>query len=1116
MLAPGFGQALESPGPRRPPLARMGKYDIDEEVGHSSPVAVFRGFDREIGRLVTLKVLIDVTDKPIAERFRLDVARAGNLHHPNIITVYELGDHGDLPFAAMQHLGDDDVRLAVKTHKSFSLLQKMLIMWRAAEGIRAAHSGGFSFVGIQPSGIALAGDGSVTIQDFGIVRPARVGQYGGMSYAAPEEVTVDFQPDALCDIFAFGAVYYELITGTHPFVDNEPAPLRQLAPECPAALEQLVHRALDWHRERRYQSLEELQSDAEPILRDLKRARAATLSANARRLMSAHELDDAQRGVRVALELDSGNRKALKLNRVLRGLIQRRNTRVRQEALLQDAEEQAAARRFGRAVEILSEAVRLDGANLAAKTRLEQICEQHAQCQRSAQLVADARQLLDQQDLTEAHRKITEALERDPQSAEAAGLILLIVEARERQERQARVEEELAKAKSLLQLESFAAAISILTGLRAECPDATHIEQLLAQARAQKEETERQARIQAQLSKARSLLAQQRFTDAVARLEAASTEYPDEAMFGTLLALAREAEERSQNIAEALAQCDRFRQEEQFERALEVLDAVLAIYALEPSVLAVRGEVEQQWRDFKSAAITRPILDEVEWLLQQDRPDLAAHFLRDKSAGLADQPILAARLTAIEELLPGWEKGRFIQDSLAQAAFLEQHQQWPVALTLLEQAMEACLGSTELLAAAERLRGRVNEHEREKRLARRLELIEQKITANAWPQALSLIEAAQIEFPDEQKLLALREQVQGGVRRSQCESIILEVRQRLADGETGDAEEILSKGMESLRAEPALQALREELEAEKKQRDEWRRAQILFSRRQFEEAEAILALLAKQNHPDARALLETVRETRAASEELNFYTNGREKALKLIREQHFDQAADLLHNLLSLFPGDPILERDLQAIGGARGNDQNQADVAVQPALTDKQNEPLPAPVLPSTIGNRSGRGVTARLAGPIAAIVLLASVSAAVWMTSRKSASDQKTSGSSTNLLTAASLPAPASDEAENVVTSELPVGSNFQVQPKLIDGPAFVVPRVARQHGISGEVNLVATVDESGAVTNVTVSSGDTLLASAATTAIMKRRYRPARLDGEPVESKVRIQVIFRPGKE
>jgi len=116
----------------------------------------------------------------------------------------------------------------------------------------------------------------------------------------------------------------------------------------------------------------------------------------------------------------------------------------------------------------------------------------------------------------------------------------------------------------------------------------------------------------------------------------------------------------------------------------------------------------------------------------------------------------------------------------------------------------------------------------------------------------------------------------------------------------------------SLGKEPARQALPAELEAGKEYADELQAARMLFHRRQFQEAEQILIQSAAPSDPDVQVLLETVRQARAATQEEQFYKNGREKALELIQEQQFEQAADLLCNLLALFPGDPVLEKDLQ------------------------------------------------------------------------------------------------------------------------------------------------------------------------------------------------------------
>ena len=100
-------------------------------------------------------------------------------------------------------------------------------MWQVAEGLRAAHHGGLTYVGIRPSGISLADDGSAVIQDFSIVRLIGEEQDEDVSYASPEELKAGSSPDALCDVFSFGAIYYELLTGAHPFAERHPVAIAE-------------------------------------------------------------------------------------------------------------------------------------------------------------------------------------------------------------------------------------------------------------------------------------------------------------------------------------------------------------------------------------------------------------------------------------------------------------------------------------------------------------------------------------------------------------------------------------------------------------------------------------------------------------------------------------------------------------------------------------------------------------------------------------------------------------------------------------------------------------------------------------------------------------------------
>ena len=1087
-------------GPARA-SARIGKYEVEAEIGESASVKVFRAFDRDTGRPVTLKVLTDVADRALVERFRREIAAAAGLRNRSFVAIYELGEHVGLPFAATEHLDSGDLRLVLQTQRSLTVLQKMLIMWQVADGLEAAYRGGLSYAGIRPSGIAVANDGRVTIQDFGVVRLSGIDTDDGALYQAPEELAGAALPDELCDIFAWGTIYYELLTGNHPFLaadsteirsglfDQEPARLRELAPDCPEALERLIHRTLEKQRELRYQSLDDVRFDAEPILRDLKRSRAAVLAREARRLMDAQNLDEAQGILREVLELDPDNQTAHRLRSAAQEMLQRRRVQPRVQTLLVEAEEEFATRHFQRAAEILKAAVRLDNTHQEAKARLEEVLVRLAQDQKCAQLVAEGRRLLEQRNLTEAENRAAAALDLDPYYADAAMLIDAIFEATRREEADAKIEQQLAKAKSLLLLESFDEALGTLEDLRAEFSDSAVVEHWLSHVREQK----------------------------------------------------------------------------------------------------------------KEAAIRR-LVEEAQWLVEQDRPDLAAQLLREKLPEFPDEVELIERLAAIERTLPDWEERRFIHEALSRSESLEQAQQWPVALTVLEEALETCPDSAELHEAAERLRTVLRDQEVQKKLARRIDTIVQKMTASAWTQAIPLIESALVEFPNEPELESSLAKARASLKRSECEAAAAEIRRCLADGDTDQAGSILRTAIEVLGDDPILRESQQELEANKKYREEWRTAQILFGRRQLKEAEQILTRLAAQKRPEAQALLDSVREARSATEEEDFYNRGREKALKLIQQGQLEQGADLLRNLLSLFPGDAILERDLQSVGHVRAPE---APVTVPEPTPRIEPEaaaegPAPAPWLTAAAHGRWAaiglvgvlllivagiailrparhtapptNGAISKPAPPLAPAAPQASRPAAQAVAPQLQPKGTKAEATpsepvthpekaSAEIASAAPAPTPtkpfqlppvaatratapqiapppsatvAASAAASLPFNVLPspaapappvrvvpdpgparreLGGRL-TQPKLIQRPVPVMPAIAKAQGMYGTVRIAATVDTKGKVTNVKVLSGNPVLAAAAKDAVLQARYEPATLNGQPTESPVEIQIVFATG--
>ncbi len=440
--------------------------------------------------------------------------------------------------------------------------------------------------------------------------------------------------------------------------------------------------------------------------------------------------------------------------------------------------------------------------------------------------------------------------------------------------------------------------------------------------------------------------------EAIASLNSPNGELPDHMQMADLLAEVREALERANIIARAVAQSGEFAAEARFEKALQILDAGLASYPGDPALVARRSDVEERQRASQSAATIRTALEEAQWLLNQDRLDLAANFLKEKAADFPDQPALSSRLEEIEALLPQWEQNRDVQAALGRVAALEDLQQWQVALTIIEEALQSHSASAELTSEARRIRDRLADQERQTRLARRLELIGRKISAQAWKQAEALLETTQQEFPGAPELEPLRRKVHAGLKRAECDSVVTEARQCLADGELEQAEQFLRRGLASLGREPALEALQKELESERNYRDQLRTAQILFGRRQLVEAESVLSGLVDANRSEVRALLDAIRNARAETEEANFCERGREQVLKMMQQQQFAQAIDLLRNLLSLFPGNPILERDLAAAQNALR--QEKPGIAApteekesQPGVPDAVAPPLRASLQP-------------------------------------------------------------------------------------------------------------------------------------------------------------------------
>lgn len=255
---------------------RIGKYEIVEKIGAGGFGTVFKGWDPLIRRHVAIKTC-EVGNKDIRNRFFREAQLAGGLQHPNITMVYEFGFEGDVPFMVQEFLSGEDLDRIIKGDAALSLPDKLRILIGIAFGLEYAHKAGVMHRDIKPANVRVLDSQSVKIMDFGIAKTIEAADditqtgitVGSSSYMSPEQIGGD-SLDCRTDIFSFGVLAYELLSGRKPFknenlfilleqiVKEEPRPLSEIAPDAPPALAAIVERAMKKKPEDRFPSAREL------------------------------------------------------------------------------------------------------------------------------------------------------------------------------------------------------------------------------------------------------------------------------------------------------------------------------------------------------------------------------------------------------------------------------------------------------------------------------------------------------------------------------------------------------------------------------------------------------------------------------------------------------------------------------------------------------------------------------------------------------------------------------------------------------------------------------------------------------------------------------------------
>jgi serine/threonine-protein kinase len=258
---------------------RVGRYEIRERIGQGAMAEVFRAFDPEIGRDLAVKVLKGEfrENAQYAARFLREAKAAGALSHPNIVTIYDVGQDGGYPYIAMELLEGEPLDAVLERYGRLPADDVLSIGLQLVDALSYAHGLGVVHRDIKPSNIVLAPDGrGVKILDFGIARVAeahvdeaetlrtQAGQVlGTPRYMSPEQA-LGQEIDGRSDLFSTGTVLYELLTGRRAFdgssaatlalqiTQQDPPPIADFAPDAPRGLQFIIGKLMAKRPDRRF------------------------------------------------------------------------------------------------------------------------------------------------------------------------------------------------------------------------------------------------------------------------------------------------------------------------------------------------------------------------------------------------------------------------------------------------------------------------------------------------------------------------------------------------------------------------------------------------------------------------------------------------------------------------------------------------------------------------------------------------------------------------------------------------------------------------------------------------------------------------------------------------
>ncbi len=695
--------------PLKKPI-KIGKYEVVGLLGKGGMGVVYKANDPLLGRSVAIKMMttLDYVDNPdLLQRFYREAQSTGNLHHRNIVTVYELGDHEGSPYLVMEYLEGETLDAVIQSNRSLPLLDQINFILEVCDGLTYAHQRGVVHRDIKPGNIMVLKDSGVKIVDFGIAHignrtVTRTGQLlGSLPYMSPEQISGK-QVDARTDIFSLGVVFHQLLTSHLPFEGETPAatllkimherprPVAEYDPSFPAEIDEIILRALAKDREERYSSAQDFAFDLVQIRSRLQDQVVEERLNEAELMLSREELVKARDKLSEVLKIDRHNTRAVELSRATQLRIQQQEVGAQVRQLRTQAEEAYQKEQFVLALDLIQKAFSLHSTDPDLHHLRSSVQEAKAKSEKLQQSVSRAEAAFEHGDLDSAMHAVEEALSVAPDDVHAKSLHRMIQRDWDQRAQRRQALDLIEEARKEFTSRNFTLAMEVLRKAEAIDPDTPQLRSLIETVQAAREQEKRRKALEAIKKDIEANLDRDEFQEAHARAESALQDFPEDRALQKLKDLAHKQRvfaERKHFVEEQVSQARRLLDAGRATEVLEMLqsarDKVGSDTQLDSLMSVVRETLERQRVEAKKLEFLRRAKDQLRLKHYAD----AIQTLQTAQSQLGSNPEIDDLLQFTIEQQVADTRRRIADEASEKAQAFVQEGDYEKAVEILEAAL---------------------------------------------------------------------------------------------------------------------------------------------------------------------------------------------------------------------------------------------------------------------------------------------------------------------------------------------------------------------------------------------------------------------------------------------